>query len=174
MVSIRIILGFDFFVVLFAVGAAWMVLGGQYYLLFDVDSMLGGFLGNQQAMTCVQSNLSPIILSNLGLDLSLVAVPLGVVLGLAAFSRWALSLPAGAALTLGGLLWIGGLSGIGKEVGSQLAGCFENSTVAIGPSYGPYVATAAGVLLLASYFLTRIGKLDPPIEGRPPLKTDKE
>ncbi len=172
MVATRVVLAFDCLIVLFALGADWLVLGMSYSTIFDVYSVVGGYIGSQTAMTCVQSNLSPIVLGNLGLDFSMVAVPAAAALGLAAFSRWKLALPAGIGLVLGGVVWVEGILGISQAVSQNLATCPDlNGPPTVGPSLGPYIAMVAGALLIGTYFMTRLERLDPPMEGRPPTKT---
>ncbi len=187
MVDTRIVIVADIFVVILSLGAFWMTIGNPQsfpdgYNAFDVASMVGGFIGGQQVnppsytqqdyTAYVQSVMPPLITGSWELDVAIIALTAGLVLAFASFARWTLSLASGVLEVVGTLLWVAGISGIGNEAANRLAGWqgFTGRAVQISVSadVGAYIAAAGGVLFLATYFLTRAGRLDVPLDSTPP------
>lgn len=186
MADVRIVLVFDVFVVLLSFGAVWVVAGNPQspngYNGFDVASMVGGYVGGQQAnplsyqqtdyLAYTQAVLPPLIVGDAELDVALIAIPAALVLALASLARWQLSLPAGILAVAGGALWIGGIPAIARSAGTRLAswqGFGGGGTpIPVGSSLGPYIAVAGGAFLLTTYFMTRGGRLDTPLDTSPP------
>ena len=184
MVATRVTLLVDVFIVVLSFGAFWLAVGSSQsqipsgYTSFDVVSMVGGYVGGQQAYPSnylqndyaayVQTVLPPLIVGSWGLDVAIVAIPLAFVLAILSFSRWQFSLFAGILGVTGSLLWIAGIYAIAPEAARRL-GDWPGFTgavpqISLSPSLGPYMALVGGLSFLFTYFLTRTGKLDPPFE----------
>ena len=93
----------------------------------------------------------------------------------ASFARWTLSRVAGILELAGAVLWFSGVSAISQEASTRLAewaGFSGNTQVPVSADWGTYISAAGGIYLLANYFLTRIGKLDAPMDSSPPDHAD--
>ena len=184
MVDTRIPIVAGIFIVVLSLGAFWLSIGGPQgagYNAFDMAGMVGGYIGGQQVNppsytqqdynAYVQAVLPPLIVGNWELDVAMIALTAGMILSFASFAKWTLSRVAGILELAGALLWFSGVSAIGQEASARLAewaGSGGSTQVSVNADWGTYIAAAGGVFLLADYFLTRIGKLDAPVDSSLP------
>jgi cell division protein FtsW (lipid II flippase) len=187
LVATRFVLVFDIFILFLSLGAVWLTVGDPQsgfpngYTAFGVATMVGGYVGGQQVNPSnytqsdydayTQAVLPPLMVGSWELGVALIALPVALVLALVSFARWQLLLPAGILAVVGCVLWIGGISAIAQEAGNRLAEWqgFGGATLqeSVGPGFGPYIAVVGGISLLITYFLTKGGKLDSPLDSAP-------
>ncbi|MDG7008355.1 MAG: hypothetical protein JRN06_08960 [Nitrososphaerota archaeon] len=107
----------------------------------------------------VDSALPPIIAGSWELVTAIIAVVLGLLLGLAAFFKWWLTFPSGLLSISAGVLSIAGVSSTAPAIVASLSEWpgFVGETVSlpVGISFGPYVTIAGGVVLVAAYLLSK-------------------
>jgi hypothetical protein len=112
--------------------------------------------------------MAPLLVAPGPLSFAIVSFPVGFALAVISLFRWKLMVVAGALSLLSGISWIGGLRFAQSEVAHGLSKWYgyQGGSVssAVWAQAGPYIAVFGGVVLLAGYALSRLDKLEWPID----------
>lgn len=175
MVATRVALILGFLILYLSIGASWLYVGQDYYITSSLASMVASYVGGSVPppdpntpyfSTYVAEVISPLVVGNVELVATMFLYPASLLLGVLAFARWRLSLPAGVAAALSGASWIAGVPAVASQAGLRLgewAGYGGAPTVVpVGDSLAPYITIIGGLAMFTIFLLTRVGKLDPP------------
>ena len=167
------------FILLLALGSEWLAFSSDSarfgYTTFDIGTTLGEVYG---PCACPPSNssidgwfwlvMAPLLVAPGLLSFAIVSFPVGFALAIVSLFRWKLMVVSGALSLLSGISWIGGLILAQSEVAHGLSTWYGyrsgGVSSAVWAQAGPYIAVFGGAVLLAGYALSRMDKLEWPID----------
>jgi len=177
MVSTRIVIGIGAFIIFLSLGEGWITfsqtLGG--YNPYSIGTEIGSFYG---PCHCPTDNSSaegefwllfvPLAASPGPLSASLLLFPISIAVAVVSFFRWKIMAVAGGLALLSGVLWLVGVSLVHGSVEQGLANWAGHGATSaefgVWALMGPYQAVVGGAILLLGYLLSRMDKLDWPVD----------
>jgi hypothetical protein len=179
MVSTRVVIFVAIFMLFLAFGSGWLAFesGGEQfgYTTLDIGNSLGSIYG---PCACPPTNsnidgwfwhvMGPLLVAPGALLFAIISLPVGFLLAALSLFHWKLTIWAGAMSILSGMSWLEGLNIVQPQVVRGLNAWFgyHGGTISstVWAQAGPYIAVAGGVILLAGYALSKMEKLEVPID----------
>ncbi len=177
MVSTRIVIALGTFLILLGFGSGWIAFSSfpRGYTYFDIATQIGSTYGPCNCPPAADSvegefllAFLPMVASPGPLMAAMVLYPLGFVLAAVSVFRWKVMWLAGALSVIAGVLWFAGVSSSQAAIVEKLeawsgAGGGGNA-YSVWVQLGAYFALAGGGVLLLGFVLSKMDKLDWPIE----------
>jgi hypothetical protein len=179
MVSTRVVIAVSAFILALSVGSGWIAFASDNvefgYTTLDIGGALGSIYG---PCACPPSNssidgwfwhvMTPFLIGPGPLLFAIVTFPIGFLLAVVSLFKWKFMVWAGALSTLSGISWIVGLNIAQTQVVRELNTWFgyggRGVSSAVWAQAGPYIVVFGGVILLAGYALSKMEKLELPID----------
>ncbi len=177
MVSTRIVIIFGTFLLLLGFGSGWVAFsafpGGYTY--FDLATWLGSTYG---PCNCPPGSdtiegvfllvFIPLMASPGPMMAAMVLYPIGFVVAGVSIFRWKMMWLGGFLSILAGILWFIGVylsqGTIVEKLEAWSGGGGSSATYTVWVQLGAYFALAGGLVLLLGYLLSRMDRLDWPID----------
>jgi hypothetical protein len=112
--------------------------------------------------------MGPLLVAPGALLFAMISLPVGFLLAVVSLFNWKLMVWGGGMSILSGMFWLEGLNIVQPQVVRGLNAWYGyhggTITSTVWAQAGPYVAVVGGVILLAGYALSKMEKLEYPID----------
>jgi len=180
MVSTRVVIALGVAALYFSIGAGWLGVtttqSTYSYNAITITGQLSPYLttgsppSNSTEDGQIWDALLPLFVSNIPLLSAGAFFLVADVLSVVSFFRWKLMVVAGFLAILSGGLWILGIGMIGESASSRITALCQiqcnaaRSSAEIYPQVGAYLAIFGGLILVLGFVLSRLERLDYPLD----------